>query len=87
MKSRWQALQSCLDTAVIVVVKVFNKFFFEMLHRLKFLQIKQLGFEQAKEIFNNSVVQTIPFPAHALADTLLFEHSLEAFVLVLPALV
>ena len=38
---RQQALQFCLDPAVVVVIQIFNEFQFEMLHRPKLLQIQQ----------------------------------------------
>ena len=66
MKSRRQALKLCLDTAVVVIVKIFDELLFEVFHRIKFLQIEQFTFEQTKEVFYHSIVQTITFPAHAL---------------------
>ena len=68
MKSRRQALKLCLDTAVVVIVKIFDELLFEVFHRIKFLQIEQFTFEQTKEVFYHSIVQTITFPAHALPD-------------------
>lgn len=59
----------------------------EVFHRLKFLQVEQLAFQQAKEVFNHCIVQTVFFAAHALLDTLVFEDLLVLLVLVLPALV
>ena len=58
-----------------------------MFHGIKFLQIKQLAFQQAKEILNDSIIQAVTFPAHALADALITKHSLILLVLVLPALI
>lgn len=87
MDCRRQALQLCLDAAVVVVVKIIKEFPLEVLHRLKFLQVKELTFEQAKEIFNDSVIQTVAFPAHTLLDTSFFEHSLVLLMLVPPALI
>ena len=58
-----------------------------MLHGLKFLQIQQFALEQSKEIFYHSIVQTIPFSAHALPDAFLPEHPLILPVLILPALI
>ena len=55
--------------------------------QLKFLQIQQLTFEQAKEIFDHGIVQTVAFAAHALSDAFFAKHPLVLFVLVLPALV
>ena len=48
VKSRRQALQLCFDAVVVVVVKIIKKFPLEMLDRLKFLQVKELTFEQTK---------------------------------------
>ena len=84
---RRQALKLCLDTAVVVVVQIIQQFQLEVFHRFKFLEIQQFALKQTKEIFHHSIIQTIPFAAHALSDTLLFEHSLVLLVLVLPALV
>jgi len=58
-----------------------------MLHVFKNLQVQQLAFEQAKQAFNHSVVKTVPFAAHALANSFCSQHLLILFVLVLPALV
>ena len=74
MNCRRQALQFCLDPAVVVVIHVFNQFLLEVLHGLKLLQIQQLTFEQPEEIFYHGVVQAVPLAAHALPDTLLAEH-------------
>ena len=57
----------------------------EVFHRLKFLQVEQLAFQQAKEVFNHCIVQTVFFAAHALLDTLVFADVLGLLVLVLPA--
>ena len=87
MKSRRQALQLCLDAAVVVVIQIFNELPFEVLHGFKLLQIKEFTLEQAKKVFHDSIVQTVTFPTHALPDAFLSEHSLILLVLVLPALV
>ena len=87
MNCRRQALQLCLDAAVVVVIQIFNEFLFEMFHGLKFLQICQLAFEQPKEIFYHSIVQTVPLATHALPDAFLAEHPLILLMLVLPALI
>ena len=76
MKSRRQALKLCLDTAVVVIVKIFDELLFEVFHRIKFLQIEQFAFEQTKEVFYHSIVQTITFPAHALPYAFLAKHPL-----------
>ena len=87
MKSRRQALWYCLDTAVVVVIQIFHKFLLEVLHRIEFLQIEQFAFEQTDEVFRDSIVQTVSFPAHALPNVFLPEHPLVLFVLILPALI
>ena len=58
----------CLDSAVIVVIQICNKFLFEVLHGVELLQIQQLTFEQPKEIFYHSIVQTVSLSTHALQD-------------------
>ena len=87
MNCRRQALQFCLDAVVVVVIQIYNKLLFEVLHGTEFLQIQQLTFEQPEEVFYYSIVQTVSFSAHALPDALFAEHSLVLPVLVLPALV
>ena len=87
MNCRRQALQFCLDPAVVVVVQICNQFLLEVLHGLELLQIQQLTFEQSEEIFYHSIVQTVTLTAHALANTFLPEHLLVLFVLLLPVLV
>lgn len=87
MNCRRQALQFCLDPAVVVVIQICNEFLLEVFHGLKFLQVQQFALEQSKEIFYHSIVQTVPFPAHALLDAFLSEHPLILFILVLPALI
>ena len=87
MNCRRQALQFCLDPAVVVVIQICNEFLLEVFHGAELLQIQQLTFEQSEEILYHGVVQTVSFPAHALSDALLAEHPLILLVLVLPALV
>lgn len=87
MYCRRQALQFCLDPAVVVVIQICNEFLFEVLHGLKFLQIQQFALEQPKEIFYHSIVQTIPFSAHTLPDAFLPKHPLILPVLILSALI
>ena len=84
---RRQALQFCLDPAVVAVIQICNEFQLEVFHGLKFLQVQQFALEQPKEIFYHRIVQTVPFPAHALPDALLPKHALVLLVLILPALV
>ena len=86
MNRRRQALQLCLDPAVVVVIQIFNEFLLEVLHGSKFLQIQQFTLEQAEKVFNYSIVQTVSFPAHALPDALFAKHPLILLMLVLPAL-
>ena len=87
MNRRRQALQFCLDPAVVAVIQICNEFQLEVFHGLKFLQVQQFALEQPKEILYHRIVQTVPFPAHALLDAFLSEHPLILFMLVLPALV
>ena len=87
MNSRQQALSLSLNALVIVVVQIVDNLLFEVLHRMEFLQVEQLAFEQVKEIFCYSIIQAIAFAAHALPDAFLAKHLRVLFVLVLPALV
>ena len=87
MKSRRQALKLCLDTAVVVVIEIFNEFIFEVVYGFKLLQVKKFTFSQAKDILHHSIVQAVLFPAHALPDAFLAKHPLVLPVLVLSALV
>ena len=84
---RRQALQFCLDPAVVVVIQICNEFQFEVFHGLKFLQVQQFALEQPEEVFYHRIVQTVSLAAHTLANTFLPEHLLVLFVLVLPALI
>ena len=59
MNCRRQALQLCLDSAVVVVVQIVDQFSLEVFHGFKILQIQQLTLEQPKEILNHGVVQTV----------------------------
>ena len=87
MNCRRQALSLCLDSAVVVVIHVFNQFLLEVLHGLELLQIQQLTFEQSEEIFHHGIVQTVSLAAHALPDTLFPKHPLILLVLILPTLI
>ena len=49
MNCRRQALQFCLDPAVVVVIQICNEFLLEVLHGTELLQIQQLTFEQPDE--------------------------------------
>ena len=51
MNCRRQALQFCLDAAVVVVIQICNEFQFEVFHGAELLQIQQFTFEQPEEIF------------------------------------
>ena len=42
---RRQAPQFCLDSAVVVVIQIFNEFLLELLYGFKFLQIEQFALE------------------------------------------
>ena len=86
MNRRRQALQLCLDSAV-VVVQIVNEFLFEVFHGFKILQIQQFALKQSKEILDHSIDQTVAFPAHALPDALFTEHLPVLLVLVLSTLV
>ena len=46
---RRQALQFCLDPAVVVVIQICNEFQLEVFHGAELLQIQQLTFEQPKK--------------------------------------
>ena len=70
MGSGGQALEFCLDSTMVVVMKIINKLKFEMRHRIKVLKIEELYFEKSKEVFHDSIVETIAFTAHTLPDTL-----------------
>ncbi len=76
VKRRRQALKLCLYAAVIVVIEILNQLRLELPHRLRLLQIQQLIFEQAEEIFNHGIVQTVAPSAHALMNAPDFEHPL-----------
>ncbi len=58
----------------------------EVLHRLEVLQVEKFRFEDAEEIFYDSIVQTVPFTAYALLDALLRQHPLVLLMLVVIAL-
>ena len=45
----------------------------------------ELGFKDTKKVLNNTIVITIAFSGHALADTFIFKHLLVRTHLVLPA--
>lgn len=72
---------------IVVVVQIFNEFLFELFHGRELLQIEQFAFEQAKEVFSYSIVQTVAFATHTLPNALCFEQPLVQLVLVLPTLV
>ena len=58
-----------------------------MFYGLKLLKIEKFTLEQPKEIFYNSIIQTVAFSAHILTDTFLLEHLAIMLVLILPSLV
>ena len=70
MNCRRQALQFCLDPAVVVVIQICNEFLLEVFHGLKFLQIQQLAFENSKEVFNYSIIQTVSLSGSCSAGCL-----------------
>ena len=49
MKSRRQALKLCLDTAVVIVIEIFNAFTLEVFHGVEILQRRQHAERQAKK--------------------------------------
>lgn len=71
VNSRWQALKFYLDTMIVVVIQISDQFLFEVIHRVKLLEIEQFAFEQTEEVFHHSIIQTIAFSAHALNDTVI----------------
>lgn len=87
MHRRRQAIQLCFPTTVVVIIEIVNEFHFEVLHVVKFLQVQQLTFEQAKKILNNRIIQTGAIAAHTLPNALEVQHLLVSLVLVLPALI
>ena len=68
-------------------MKIVDEFSLEVVNGIEGLQIEQFRFEQAKEIFHNSIVQTVAFTAHALADVVISQQPLVELVLVLPTLI
>ena len=66
MNCRQQALQFCLDPAVVAVIRIFNEFQFEMLHRPKLLQIQQLTLSSPK-IFSITALSG-QFPLRFMLD-------------------
>lgn len=87
MNRRWQALEFRLDAMVVVVIQIGYQFLLEVLHRLKFLKIEQFTLEQAEEVFNHGIIQTVALSAHTLNDAVVGELLLVIPVLVLPALI
>ena len=58
---RRQALQLCLDSAVVVVIQIFNEVQFEVFHGAELLQIQQFTFEQPEGIFYHHCSGSYPF--------------------------
>ena len=87
VNGRRQALEFRLDAMVIVVIQIGDQLLLEVCHRLEFLKIKQFTLEQAEEVFDHSIIQTIALSAHALNDTVISQFLLVMLVLVLPALI
>lgn len=52
----------------IIVVAIVDELRLEVIDGIERLQVEQFRFEQAEEILNNSVVQTVALTAHTLAD-------------------
>lgn len=69
-----QTARAQFDSSVVVVFKIGDQFCFKLLYGCKLLQIKQLRFEEPKEIFHDSIIQAIPLSAHALPNVLAFQH-------------
>ena len=82
-----QTARAQFDSSVVVVFKIGDQFCFKLLYGCKLLQIKQLRFEEPKEIFHDSIIQAIPLSAHALPNVLAFQHVPILSMLVMPALV
>ena len=80
MNCRRQALQLCLNLAVVVVIEILYEFLFTVLHGLRLLQIQQFTLEQTKETLNHGIAQTVAFLAHTLPNA--FHH----FILLMPVL-
>ena len=80
MNCRRQALQLCLNLAVVVVIEILYEFLFAVLHGLRLLQIQQFTLEQTKETLNHGIAQTVAFLAHTLPNA--FHH----FILLMPVL-
>ena len=55
MNCRRQALQLCLNLAVVVVIEILYEFLFAVLHGLRLLQIQQFTLEQTKETLNHGI--------------------------------
>ena len=87
MNGRRQALEFRLDAVVIVVIQIGDQFLLEVLHGLEFLKIEQFTLEQAEEVFDHGIIQTVALSAHTLNDAIVGEFLLVISVLVLPALI
>ena len=70
VSSRCQALQLLFDTTIVVAIKIVYEPGNEVLHGIKLLQIQQLCFGQAKEVFHCGVVQTVALAAYVLDHAL-----------------
>ena len=71
----------------MVVINIVDKLRFEVLKRIKFLQVEQFTLEMSKEILHNRVVVAVALSAHALFDPFFFQHLSVLLVLVMPPLV
>lgn len=72
---------------MIMPVHVIMQFLNEMLNGIELLNVRELGFENAKEVLLNGIVQTVSFSRHALLDIVCLEYALIRFHLVMPALI
>ena len=86
VQSRRQALSLCFAATVVVIVQMLNQLCFEVLHRRKGLQIQQVTFGQAKEVFDHDIAGAVAFAAADLPDALCFRHLPVLLVLILPTL-
>ena len=60
MNGRRQALRLCLDPAVVAVIQIFHELLFEVLHRLKLLQIQQLALSSPKKFSITALSRQFP---------------------------
>lgn len=58
-----------------------------MLHGVEILQIEQLAFKMAEEIFHHRVVIAVSLAAHTLSNAFLLQHPYILIVSVVPPLI